>query len=274
MSVKNFFTVDLEDWYHVWAFNEEKDVNGKGYENRVAPNTHRILDLLKLYHIKATFFVLGIIAEKNRDLIKKIHAEGHEVASHGYHHMTLNGFTPQEFREDLRATAQLLKDIVGYSPKGFRAPFFSMTEKTSWALEILAEEGYLYDASIFPAKRAHGGLTSGPYVISDIKLASGRKIKEFPTSIANIGGMRVPFSGGGYFRLLPYVITEQLFKRFNSRGIPVIFYIHPRDIDPYQPRLKMGVLKGFKCYVGLRNAEKKLSKLIENFSFGPIGDVL
>lgn len=251
---------------------EEKD--WPFLESRVVENTRELLKLLRAADTKAIFFVLGYIARENKGLIKEIQDHGHEVASHSYGHRVLTGLNPDTFRKDLEMSAEIIASITGKPVKGFRALSFSITPETKWAFDVLGEEGYEYDSSIFPARRSDGGFIGMPSYPYDVTLKSGRIIKEFPISIGNILGLQVSFSGGGYSRFLPFQLIKHLFSETNKKGKPVIAYIHPRDIDPAQPRIKMPFFKKIRTYSGLSDAKYKLQRILEGFSFCPIKDFL
>jgi len=273
--MKNILTVDLEDWYHICSLADAHNACGKDkLENRLIANTDRLLRLFREHNTKVTFFVLGVIAEKNVSLIKRIFDEGHEICSHGYSHKILMDLSPETFRCELRKTDRILKSITGYSPLGFRAPSFSVTAATEWALDILAEEEYVYDSSIFPVRRSEGGFPGMPSDPFTLRLKSGKSIKEFPITTARILGRNIPFSGGGYLRVYPYCIVSYFFKALNKENKQVISYIHPRDIDKEQPRLRMPFLNKLKTYSGLAKTETKLRRLLEEFKFYPIRDFL
>lgn len=273
--MKNILTVDLEDWYHICGLPEAiRQEDWPSLEARVSGNTEKLLSIFSRHKAKATFFVLGYIAERNRGLIKRISAEGHEIASHGFGHKLLTDMSESEFRQDLLLSKEAIKSVTGVYPKGFRAPSFSITPVTKWAFGILADYGFKYDSSVFPVRRADGGFKGMPFGISDIDIDATRKIREFPISIANFMGVKIPFSGGGYLRFLPYFAIKYFFDYANRSNNPVIVYIHPRDIDPGQPRLKMPVLKSIKTYSGLNSCENKLNRLLRDFEFGPIEELL
>jgi len=273
--MKNILTIDLEDWYHICGVSalppQEK---WPLLENRVVKNTEKLLQLLAEYKTKVTFFVLGYIAEHNRSLIEEILKDGHQIASHGWGHKVLTAMSPTEFRDDLLRSREVIKLITGVYPRGFRAPSFSITPETKWALDILSEAGFEYDSSIFPAKRGEGGFKAMPSRFCDIATGNGGKIKEFPITIINLMGIKIPFSGGGYLRFLPFEAVRYFFNFVNKKNQPVVFYIHPRDIDPGQPRLEMPYLKSLKTYSGLESCEKKFRQLLEEFKFGPIEEFL
>lgn len=267
----NILTVDLEDWYHITGAPKTAiEKRPRPFEKRVIPNTKRLLEIFRHYNVKATFFVLGCVAEENKQLIREIYEEGHEISSHGYSHNVLMEMNPDMLRDELRKSKNIIREVTGQDPKGFRAPSFSITPQTKWAFDILAEEDFLYDSSIFLAVRGEGGYPGMPVQPFEVKTSSGKSIKEFPVCAGKLFGFNIPFSGGGYLRLLPYAAIRHFFRTKNKQGVPVVSYIHPRDIDPQQPRLKLSLFKNFKTYTGLKTAEAKLNTLLSEFKFQPI----
>ncbi len=234
----NAMSVDVEDYFQVSAF--EKVVSRASWdtlESRVVGNTERLLELFDRSGIKATFFVLGWVAQRFPVLVRRIKATGHEVASHGYHHQLLYMLTPQQFREDVRSAKAVLEDCTGSVVIGFRAPSFSLIASTLWAIDILIEEGYRYDSSVFPVRHDRYGIPDAPRHIHAIERPSGALL-EMPLSTVRFGGMNLPVSGGGYFRLLPYAWTRWGIRHINLVDQqPALFYLHPWEIDPNQPRI-------------------------------------
>lgn len=260
--IVNALTFDVEDWFHILDIGIESEQWGT-MESRVERNTLKLLSILDLYKVKCTFFVLGWIADRFPKLVKKIDSLGHEIASHGYWHKLAYEQTPDEFRSDIRKSKRLLEDIIGKKIYGYRVPGFSITEENLWAFDIIGEEGYLYDSSVFPAPRGHGGLKNAP--TQTYKLSSG--IWEFPISTIRLFRFNIAYSGGGYLRFFPYRMIKWALKRNNKKNIPAIVYLHPRDIDPNQPRLKMPINRYFKSYINLRSTEKKINFLLKDFKF-------
>jgi polysaccharide deacetylase family protein (PEP-CTERM system associated) len=228
--------------------------------------------MLDRHNVNATFFVLGWVAERVPELIREIEDRGHEIASHGYGHHLLTHLTPEEFEVDLRRSIKVLKDIgVNYQPIGFRAPSFTVVEKTMWALSILSKHGILYDSSVFPIGfHPDYGVPSSPLAPYQIS----RELTEFPLSCAEYMGKRIPCSGGGYFRLLPYTLTRLLIRKVNSDGRPAVFYLHPWELDPGQPRIPLPFTKRLRHYNGLQKTEEKLERLLNDFQFTTIREVL
>ena len=276
MTIRNALTIDVEDYFQVSGF--ERDISRESwdqYPSRVVQNTRRILSLLGNRDIKATFFVLGWVADRFPELVYEIDEAGHEVGSHSYWHRLVYNLSPEEFREDLRRSREILQSITGKPVTSYRAPSFSITAESLWALDILADEGFKVDASVFPIHHHRCGIPDAP-THPYVHESDTARLWEFPASIARIGKANVPISGGGYFRLLPYSVTSRLLRRINSRLTqPFVFYIHPWEVDPQQPRLKVSTRAMRFChYVNLSTAEEKLKRLLSDFSFDRIGNIL
>lgn len=274
--MRNAFTVDVEDYYHVSAFEKHVERHRwDDYESRVVENTHRLLDILKRHGVKATFFVLGWVAEREPGLVRDIHQAGHEIGCHGYWHRLVYQSTPEEFREDLVRARDAISRVTATPVVAYRAPSFSITAKSLWALEILAEEGFRYDSSIFPVYHDRYGIPDAPRGIHCHETPAGA-VWEFPISVTRVGGVNLPVSGGGYFRLYPVWGTRRLLARVNRRhGRPFVFYIHPWELDAGQPRLGVGSpLARARHYVNLARTEHKLNVLLESFEFGPMCQVV
>ena len=275
----NALTIDVEDYYMVSAFaNMIKFDDWHRYESRVEKNTYRILDLLQEYGVKATFFVLGWVAEHYPQLVKNIYAAGHEVACHGYNHRLIYHLTPPEFREDCRRAKSVLEEITGKPVIGYRAASYSIVNKTLWALDVLIEEGFTYDSSIFPIRHDIYGIPGAERFPYQIKRPSG-KIHEFPLSTVNVHianrEVRVPVAGGGYLRLFPVWFLRKALSRINEvEGRPTIVYFHPWEIDPDQPRIKAGLKSRFRHYVNLDKTVSKIQYLLTHLQFGPVSSVL
>lgn len=272
----NAFTVDVEDYFQVSAFERHIDRNDwHRFESRVVANTHRVLRLLNQEHVQATFFVLGWVAERFPELVRDIHRDGHEIGSHSYWHRLIYRQTPEDFRADLLRSRRVLEDIVGQPVTAFRAPSFSVTHRSLWALGILAEEGFLSDSSIFPIRHDRYGIPGAhrfPHVLS----TSAGPLWEFPATVRRLGPLNFPVSGGGYFRLYPFSWSRHALTHVNQRdGQPFMFYIHPWELDPAQPRLRVGsMLSRRRHYLNLHSTEAKLSWLMRHFRFGRLCDVL
>jgi len=271
--MKNILTIDVEDWYHTNDFNLSEKQYDK-YESRIVKNTERILELLKKHDTKATFFVLGCVAQKNKELVKKIAVDGHEIGSHGMWHKLIYKQTPEEFRKELQESKRILEDATGKRIELFRAPSWSITRETQWVLEILEEEGFICDSSIYPFKIVLYGVDNAP-VEPFHPIVNGKKLKliEFPASVYEVGKLRIPFAGGLYLRILPSWFIIRTLKILNKNR-PAIVYSHPWEIDTEQPVLKVSPLIKFVHYYNLNTTVNKLEKLLNQFTFGPLGDVI
>jgi len=267
----NALSIDVEDWFHILDIGSSVSLDQWGrMENRVVSNTLDLLDILSEHgEVKCTFFVLGWVAERYPDLIREIKQRGHEIASHGYAHVLAYQQNQSEFRDDVRKSRSIIERVAQVEVIGYRVPGFSIRDENLWAIDVLHDEGFLYDSSIFPARRGHGGMNSAP--IYPYQYENG--LWEFPISVVEISRLRVPFSGGGYFRLLPYYMIRRFMKKINAGGHPVVVYLHPRDIDAGQPRLPMPINRSLKCYVNLHSAKMKLCKMLDEFSFAPVCEV-
>jgi len=272
--MKNILSIDVEDYFMVSAFADKIPFDSwNQYESRVVMNTEILLSLLQKFKVKATFFVLGWVAEKFPTLVKKINHDGHEIASHGYAHELLYLQKPDKFTLDLRKSKTILEDITGDSVLGYRAPSYSFTKKTLWVLDILIDMGFKYDSSVFPIHHDRGGLPHAnrfPYSLH----ANNGEILEFPLSTIRLLGNNIPVAGGGYFRLFPYFFISQSIRAINREGQPAILYFHPWEIDPQQPKISSSKFNEFRHYNNLDQAEKKLKRLLGEFEFTSIRDVI
>ena len=275
----NALTIDVEDYFHVTAFERQiKPGEWDRYPLRVEGNTLRILDMLDEFALKATFFVLGWVAERLPALIKEISRRGHEIACHGYGHQLVYRLSPQEFRQDISRSKNILEDICGERVHGYRAPSYSITAKSLWALDILVEEGFTYDSSIFPITHDIYGIPGGKRFPHEIATHAG-KIREFPISTfpLKVGWWKsqMPICGGGYLRLFPAALVARAIQAINvTEKQPVIVYFHPWEIDPEQPRIRAGVKSCFRHYLNLERMELKVRHLLDNFRFSSAGEVL
>lgn len=269
----NALTIDVEDYFHVSAFEDVVPADRwDEYERRVRPNTERLLDLFDAAGVRATFFVLGWVAEREPALIRRIAAAGHEVASHGYAHRLVYDQSPDAFREDLRRARHAIEQAAGVRVLGYRAPSFSITPRSLWAFEVLAEEGYAYDASVFPIRHDRYGLPGAPRHPHRVP---GRTLAEAPGSTVVVGPLTMPVAGGGYFRLCPYWMTRWAVRRLNERERqPAIVYLHPWEIDPGQPRIPAKLVSRLRHYQNLARTEPRLRRLLAEFSFAPLAEVL
>lgn len=256
-------TFDIEDWYNCDFITADFDWDK--HEVRIYESVDRILDEMAARNLKGTFFCLGWLAEKHPEVIRKIHLHGHHIGCHSYQHELSFRFDREGFKKDTKKAKNLIEGVIGEPINVFRAPGFSITEQNVWALEVLAELGFEYDCSLFPAKHDYGGFTSyGKAEPVVIKLANGLLLKEFPMNIHYVLGRNIVFSGGGFFRFFPY----RLIKYWTSRSSYLMTYFHPRDFDPNQPVIKsLPFMRKFKSYVGLSTSFGKFQKLLNDFEF-------
>lgn len=273
-TLPHCLSFDIEEHFQVSGFaSPSRRRNWDIFESRVERNTDRILSLLDKRKFKATFFVLGWVAERNPGLVRKLVAQGHEVASHGYGHELITSQTPDVFREDVRKAKRILEDLTGAPVHGYRAPSFSITAETQWALPILVEEGYRYDSSVFPVVHDRYGMPGANPRVHQIVTVSG-KLWELPPSTVKMGGVRVPVAGGGYFRLFPYPVLRWMLRRIEADGQPLVVYLHPWELDPAQPRMQGPLLSRFRHYLNLNKTEGRLTSLLNDFVFGPLAAVV
>jgi polysaccharide deacetylase family protein (PEP-CTERM system associated) len=274
--ILNAMTVDVEDYFHVAALAKSIDRSTWDQrEYRAEASTRRLLDVFEQSNIRATFFVLGWVAKRSPELIREIARRGHEIASHGMSHKLVYNQTPEEFSSETYESKALLEDIIGARVLGYRASTYSITRRSLWALDILKEAGFEYDSSIFPIRHDFYGIPDAPQVPTRIDTPKGASIVEFPMSTASMFGVRVPVSGGGYFRLLPYWLTRAGLNKLNGElRRPFIFYLHPWEVDPEQPRVRTSWKSRLRHYTNLSATETRLRRLIGEFRFGRVRDVL
>lgn len=245
------------------------------YPSRVEKNTLLMLELLGNKNVKATFFVLGWVAKRFPALIKEIVQQGHEVASHGLSHRLVYTQTPQEFRSETKESKEILEDLAQQPVIGYRAATYSITKSSLWALDILAEQGFRYDSSIFPVRHDKYGIPDAKTTPHSFKTINGNSLIEYPLSVLSLGGFNVPVAGGGYFRLFPYRFTKWALGQLNRNGDPFVFYLHPWELDPGQPRIRnANALSRFRHYLNLDKCLARLVKLIDDFSFAPMCEIL
>ena len=276
VPLRNALTVDVEDFYQVAAF--EKYIpreTWSTYPQRIEDSTRRILNILAESNVRATFFILGWVAERFPGLVREIADANHEIGLHSYHHRLIYEMTPEDFRGDLRKGKAILENILGKPVLSFRSPCFSITQKSLWALEILVEEGIQYDSSIFPIYHDRYGIPGGKTKIHKIQTAAG-ELREFPPSVVRFCGMNFPVSGGGYFRLYPYAFSRFCLKHTRRKeNHPFMFYLHPWEVDPDQPVLNFGSRSTrFRHRVGLKRNMMKLRRLLNDFSFGGMQEII
>lgn len=265
--MKNLLTFDIEDWYHpslVGSDHSEWDQ----YEDRVIKPTFKILDMLSETGNKATFFVLGYIAQRFPAMVQRMKKDGHEIASHGYGHQVVYCLNRREFTDDLLRSKDILEEIIQDEIIGYRAPSWSLNEKTGWVWDILHDNGIIYDSSQFPFKTFLYGSLSNPRFLNKIEIEPGKEIIEIPPSVLEIFGKRIPFCGGFYFRVLPYWFIQYAIKKINGQeNQAALLYLHPWELDPSQPKLSIGIKHRFVQYYNLTRTEKKLARLLAGFKF-------
>jgi polysaccharide deacetylase family protein (PEP-CTERM system associated) len=282
----NVLTIDVEDYFHVSAFEKHiRRDQWHSFELRVEQNTCRILHLLDEHDVKATFFVLGWVAERCPQLVKAIAAAGHEVASHGYGHQRVGTQSRNEFREDVRRSKYLLEDLTGCPVNGYRAPSYSISRETFWAFDELHGAGYRYDSSIFPVRHDFYGIPDWPRFAGwAVRHESGTwepalekqlgrdSLFELPITTLRLGNKNLPIAGGGYFRLFPYDFTRWGLRRINRQDHqPFIFYLHPWEMDAEQPRINgAGAKSRFRHYLNLDKTEARIRRLLQDFDFASI----
>jgi polysaccharide deacetylase family protein (PEP-CTERM system associated) len=274
--VANAFTIDVEDYFQVAALAPAVGLDSWATrEYRAEKNTDRLLALLDRKGVKGTFFVLGWVAQRSPQLVKRIHAAGHEIGSHGWLHQCIYDQSPAEFREETTRSKRLLEDLTGEAVLGYRAASFSITNRSLWALDVLLDLGFRYDSSIFPIRHDRYGIPDASPRPGPVRAPSGREILEFPMSAARWAGTTLPISGGGYFRIFPYWLTRAGLKQVNGgQGMPFVFYLHPWEIDPHQPRVQVGAFSRFRHYTNLDVCEARLERLLADFEFAPMRQVL
>jgi polysaccharide deacetylase family protein (PEP-CTERM system associated) len=265
--------VDVEDYYHVSAFEHiaPRD-RWPAFVPRIVESTQTLLDLLAVHEVRATFFVLGWVAERQARLVRAIRDAGHEVGCHSYWHRLVYRQTPSAFRDDLRRSRDVLQQILGRRVTAYRAPSFSVTRDSLWALDVLLEEGFLYDSSMYPTYHDRYGIPEAPPWPHVVRRPAGA-LCEFPMPVCRKLGFPLPVGGGGYFRLYPYFLSRRWLRSVNARGRPFVFYVHPWEVDPDQPRQRgLGWGRRFRHYVGLRRTARRLDRLLSDFRFGTLSE--
>lgn len=271
----NAFTVDVEDYFHVAALS--KSIDRSDWDDlppRVEANTRRLLDLFDRHRVRATFFVLGWVAERFPGLVREIDGRGHEIACHGMSHALVYEQSREQFAEETRRAKHVLEDLTGAGVSGYRAASYSITRQSLWALDVIVEAGFEYDSSVVPVRHDLYGIPGAPASPHRLETENGAALVEFPPTTVRLLGQNLPV-GGGYFRLYPYALTKRLLNRARGEnGEPFIFYVHPWEIDPDQPRVSAGLLSSFRHYVNLSKCEARLGRLLGDFRFGTVRDVL
>lgn len=267
-AIVNALSFDIEDWFHMVGIDAvDKPEQWPSFDSIVERHTEWIVQTVSEANVRATFFILGWIAERYPRLVRMIADAGHEIGTHSYWHRRCFDLTPEELREDLKRSIHVIESASGQQVLGFRAPSFSIIPGSEWVFDVLLDLGLKYDSSLFPAPRGNGGYPC-PVETHEFDLApSGRSMTELPISVMKFMGRRLPFSGGGYVRLLPPRLIRSGFDQLNSQGIPVVVYLHPRDFAVDCPRVPMPLHRRFKCYVGLDTTADKLRMMLARYKF-------
>lgn len=273
-DMKCVFTIDVEDWFHILDLPSTPEFSEWDMlPSHIEKNFLKLLDIFTKKEVSVTCFFLGWVAEKFPGLVKEAYVRGHEVASHGYIHKLVYNMTINEFYNDAVKSKKILENITGNSVLGYRAPGFSVTEAATWYFDKLVETGYIYDSSVFPASRGHGGLKTKHYAPRILARDAG-KIIEFPISISKLLGKQLCFFGGGYLRLFPYFLVKRKALDVLKEKRPVIFYIHPREVEPDHPRLPMNFKRKFKSYINLKSTLKKIERILDDFQFTTFKEII
>lgn len=267
--MRHILSFDVEEHFQVSAFwSDARRRQWDRLESRVQQNTIRLAELLTQADTKATFFILGWVAERHPEMVKALAKQGHEIASHGYGHELVTSQTDREFRDDVRRSKHILEDLTGERVFGYRAPSFSITDRTPWALPILVEEGYLYDSSI-NARFQRSENVDKKSGMREVVTTAGN-IFEVPLPTASLCGIQLPIAAGGYFRLLPYFASRMFLRQLEKAGTQLVMYLHPWEIDPDQPRMNGRLVSKFRHYLNLKKTEPRLQCLLRDFSFAPV----
>lgn len=268
----NSLTVDLEDWYQGLTSTAVQIDKWESYEDRVVQSTTRLLDLFERAEVKATFFVLGYVADQFPELIRKVVEQGHEIALHGYFHYRVDKISAEVFREDLQRGKEVVEQAAGVTPVGFRAPMFSINKNSLWAFDILHEEGFHYDSSVFPTMNMLYGYPTAPR--KPYLPLNGKGLIEIPMSTVKVLGIKLPISGGFYLRLLPYWLFKRGLERINREGLSAVIYMHPWELDENQPVLDPTPRERFTHFYNRDTAEVKLIQMLRDFNFVPLIDLI
>jgi polysaccharide deacetylase family protein (PEP-CTERM system associated) len=273
-TTTHFFTVDVEEYFQVKALESVVSPDEwLSHPSRVARSIEVLLACLDRHTVRGTFFVLGWLAEHRPEVVRAIARAGHEIASHGFRHQRVTSLTPESFREDLHSSKRALEDLIGDAVLGYRAPSFSIVPGCEWAFDVLIEEDYHYDSSLFPIRRRGYGYPLAPRAPHIIRRSSGF-LAEFPLATTRIFNYSVPAAGGGYLRHFPLAVIRRAFREASERGEPATFYIHPWEIDPGQPRLPVSAVNRLRHYRGLPDALGRIEMLLDQFAFGTIASYL
>jgi polysaccharide deacetylase family protein (PEP-CTERM system associated) len=267
--------VDVEDWFQVSNFDHivRRDEWDR-YPSRVVANTRRLLDLFDETGAKATCFVLGWVAERFPELIAEIRERGHDIASHGYLHELVHSIGRERFAEDVRRSVEVIEKACGVRPRGYRAPSFSIDHRSLWAFDVLAEQGFDYDSSVYPVHHPRYGIPAFSRTPCRVRTRAGAELREFPLTTLRALGRNLGASGGAYLRILPPAVMRRAFATMNRAGQPAVLYIHPWELDPDQPRLKTGRWGGITHYANLRGTAGRLRRMLREFAFAPMEEAL
>lgn len=272
--IRHFFTVDVEEYFQVSAFDDIVSRDAwPTMPSRVSESVDVVLDLLAGRGVQGTFFTLGWVAKRHANVVRRIAEAGHEIASHGWWHQKVTTLNASKFREDVRHTKDVLEDITGQRVLGYRAPSFSIVPGSEWAFDVLIEEGHVYDSSVFPIRRAGYGYAGATPIAHVIDRPSGQ-LYEFPLATTLWNGVRIPAAGGGYLRHFPYNVVQRAFREHDAAQLPAVFYIHPWELDPEQPRLAVPLLTRMRHYRGLRSTAERVDRLLSEFRFTSIAQGL
>ena len=268
------FSVDVEDWFHILDLPSTPELEQwPALQSDVVKNTRRMLAIFRQHDVRCTLFFLAWVAERWPGLVKEAAEDGHEIASHGYAHELVYTITEQRFYDDIRKAKDIIERAGAVEVKGYRCPGFSVTLETPWFFDRVREPGYRYDSSVFPGSRSHGGLPNArptPHIIT----TKHGDLVEFPISLARIAGRPMYFFGGGYLRFFPYALIKRKVKEVVAEDRPAVFYLHPREIDPEQPRLPMSAKRRFMSYTGMRTTEPKMHALFRDFKFTTFAELM
>lgn len=272
--MKSIFSVDVEDWFNISAVGTEPPVSEwDALPSCVEKNFREMLEIFTAKKVHVTCFFLGYFAKRFPALVREAAAQGHEIASHSYYHRLAYDLSPEAFLTDVSDAKKTLEDIAGVPVVGFRAPAFSVTRKNLWFFDKLLEAGYRYDSSVFPAPHQIGGLPGSPLFPHRIRRNAG-DLMEFPITAVDVMGKPMCFFGGGYLRLFPYAVIKGMAKRALASDRPVIYYVHPREIDPHHPRLQMNARRTFTTYVNLKTTKRKIERILEDFPVTTFADFI
>ncbi len=269
MTVANALSFDVEEWFHVRSLKRAVESSGRRYESRVCEQTRKVMSILDEFNVKATFFVLGQVAQEHPELVAEIRKRGHEVGSHGFSHRLLSEQTPEEFEADAAKSLAVMEDACGVKPSGFRAPNFSLTGNTLWAFGVLKKLGFSYDSSVYPTSLLH----KKPVACPPQPYRTEEGLLEFPGSTTTIFGVRIPYGGGVFLRTQPYSFTRKSIQKANENGNPALIYIHPWELDPKHPKIPCSLKARAIHYANLSKTEGLLRRLLADFKFKPLNEM-